>query len=254
MRKALTSLTALMLLVQPSTTQAQDDDWEFHEPEAGRLLAMARYAEGTEIIVQCQDDDLKIIVVGLPPTADERHVFTATRADGRQDSQTWQATPSPNTFTAIAPGRVGRFLRGGGAYELRSTGDRSPPIRARFDLPAQSANLDRVISACRWPLDDERDALAEAPSDAFHWPRQGDSDAPRGRGSSTITGVVHQSCIIRNLRLAECRVDHERPVRARNGRRIVSEMEGTRLVAADPSLVEGRVVYIVTSHVRIRVN
>ena len=131
---------------------------------------------------------------------------------------------------------------------MRTAEGEIPPMRATFDLPAASANLDRVITGCNWAIEDERDALEQPGPQSFEWARsrgRASRPAPRRREGQLIS-VVHLSCIVRNLRLAECRADHQLPVSGPHGTVAARNMNGERLVAPDPASIEGRVVYVTT--------
>lgn len=249
MKRSITALAAALCL-GPTPAVAQDaDDWAFVDTEEHGMIAITEFAGGQAILAQCRDGELKVMLTGLPPTTERARNVEASRADGRHSRQTWLSTETPGVFTAAAPGREGRFLRGGGTYEFRTTEGELPPMRATFDLPSASANLDRVIMGCRWAIEDDRDALEQPGPQSFEFARsQGRApqpDRPRRRNGQLVS-IVHTSCIIRNLRLAECRADHQLPTNGHHGARAARAMNGERLVAPDPALVEGRVVYVTT--------
>ena len=108
--------------------------------------------------------------------------------------------------------------------------------------------LDRVITGCRWDLEDERDALGQPGPQAFEWARSRGRAAPPTprRREGQLVSIVHLSCIVRDLRLAECRADHQLPVSGPHGSLAARNMNGERLAAPDPAAVEGRVVYLTT--------
>jgi hypothetical protein len=242
---------ALGLLALPALIfqDAPLDDWAFVETEEHGMIAMTEFAGGQAIIAQCRDGELKVMLSGLPATTERSRDVEASRADGRRSRQTWVATETPGVFTAANPGREGRFLRGGGAYEIRTEEGEVPPMRAAFDLPTEWANFDRVLTGCRWALEDERDGLEQPGPQSFEWARSrgraSPPERPRPREGQLVS-IVHLSCIVRDLRLAECRADHQLPVSGPHGTMAARDMNGERLVAPDPGLIEGRVVYITT--------
>ncbi len=249
------SMALLVALITPAQEPppVAGDDWEFHEDAARGMVAMARYSGGQAVIVQCKGGQLNVLLVGLPVTGDGPRNFEAQRADGRRDRQSWRPGEAPNVLTSTVIGRTVRFLRGGGDYSLTSTEPGAPPVRISFDMPASFDNLDRTIAACDWPLDDERDRLDQAEPGAFEWPRaSGRRQGPR-ESDGTLIGVSHHSCIIRGLRLSDCRVDHQLPRNSSDGPRAARDLEGTRLSASDPAQVEGQVVYLSTSTARFAV-
>lgn len=232
------------LLLQDATV----DDWAFVETEEHGMIAITEFAGGQAILAQCRDGELKVMLTGLPATTERARTVDASRADGRRSGQTWLSSETPGVFTAAAPGRQVRFLRGGGTYDIRTADGEVPPMRATFDLPTMSANLDRVITGCRWALEDERDALGQPGPQAFEWARSRGRAAPPTprRREGQLVSIVHLSCIVRDLRLAECRADHQLPVSGPHGSLAARNMNGERLAAPDPAAVEGRVVYLTT--------
>lgn len=249
------SVALLIALMSPAQEppSVAGDDWEFHEDAARGMVAMARYSGGQSVIVQCKGGALNVLLVGLPVTGGGPRDFEAQRADGRRDRQSWRPGEAPNVLTATVIGRTVRFLRRGGDYSLALTEPGAPPVRVSFDMPTSFENLDRVIAACDWPLEDERDRLDQAEPGAFEWARTGGRRQGPREGEGTLIGVSHHSCIIRGLRLSDCRVDHQLPRNSSDGARAARDLEGTRLSASDPAQVEGRVVYLSTSTSRFAV-
>lgn len=229
---------------------ASVDDWTFVESGPQGMIAMTEFAGGQAIIAQCLNGELKVLMTGMPATTEPARQVEGVRGDGRRTGQSWLPTGTPGVFKAASPGRDARFLRGGGSYEIQTADGETPAVRASFELPAQSANLDRVISTCRWPLQDDRDQLATPAPGAFEYARsQGRRPAPprRSEPQGQVTSVTHVSCIIRSLRFQECRVDHQLPAEGPLGERAARSSNGERLVAADPAAVEGRVVYLLNT-------
>jgi hypothetical protein len=235
------------LCLTPAPSLAQDvDDWEFAEDPARKLsVAMARYDGGQAIIVQCRDGELTTMVAGLPATTRRLRLVDAERADGRRDRQSWfpeQSAPgSPAVFRSYTPGRDARFFKGGGQLTLRSAGGDPASMEASFDLPAQSANIDRVLTACGRPLQDERDSLVRTPFEV-DWDEA--VSEPRARPRGRAVGSAEISCVIREQRYTDCRVDYARP--ERSGRETVRAREGVRLEKPDPA-AEGTVSYLTTT-------
>lgn len=224
------------------------DDWTFVERPGQGQVAMTEFAGGQAIIAQCLNGELKVLVAGMPATTQLARQVEATRADGRRTYQSWLPSTSPGVFTAGSPGRDARFLRGGGRYEISSADGETPAVRASFELPAQSANLDRVISACNWPLEDERDRFEVPAPGAYEFASTGRSRrGPPPGTQGRVSSVTQVSCIIHNLRLQDCRVDHQLPAQGSFGERAARQSNGERLTAADPAAVEGRIVYMTTT-------
>lgn len=253
------TLCALTGAGQAAASAPQDDDWEFAEDPARQLtVAAARYDNGPSIIAQCREGALTLLLVGMP-AGTEKIELNATRADGRADVQGWRPAGSDGVFRSSVPARDIRFMRGGGAFAVRTGEGVAPAFAATFDLPARSANLDRVLSACGWAIDDDRDQLARAAGASLTDP---DARAPRRSTSRSITERRNQrqppppppaasftpaeqqiSCVVRNGRLADCRPDHARVEGAPDPAESLRHLDGERIYVDDRAAAEGKVMY-----------
>lgn len=257
MKRILTAALCAVLGAGEATAAPQDDDWEFQEDPAHNLMVAAvRYDGGAAIIVQCRAGALTAVLVGLTPSDSELELW-ATRADGRNDAQVWAPAGAAGAFRSKTAGRDARFLRGGGSYSLRTPEGAATRLRADFDLPTQSANLDRVLTGCGWALSDDRDGLARVGnevslSDPEARPsrRRSGPGRPRAQGngrSETAPSAPPPppaetlvSCIIRDQHLTECRVDHPPAPGARSR---ANSLQGRQIYAADVAATEGRVMF-----------
>ena len=225
----------------------EDDDWELVEDPAQELtLAAVRYDGGQSILAQCQRGRLVLLLTGLPES-EEMVLVAATRADGRATTQRWTPVVGPGTYRSVTPGREARFLRGGGAYVVRSAVGAATAINATFDLPGQSANLDRVLTACGWALEDDRDLLEEA--DVTIAPRSSRRPPPPFRVPSVPEREV--SCVVRETRLRECRADHPPSANTSNTRSLIRAVQGEIAhvpIGADPASAEGKVFRVIASN------
>lgn len=228
---------------------AQDDDWEFQEDAAqGVSVAAVRYDAGQMIVVQCRQGTLTTAVTGLPPSAEPLR-FAATRADGRRAAQIWVSVGTPDGYRSVSPGRDARFLRGGGTYVVRTGPDAPAAVNGTFDLPSQSANLDRVLTACGWTLEDDRDLLAEADEIFLDRPRRGRAEARPYRPPAIPEREV--SCVVREMRLRDCRADHPAYARTSDARSLIRSVEGRRVYVADgvdAVATDGKVFHVMASH------
>ncbi|HYD27846.1 hypothetical protein [Brevundimonas sp.] len=253
------TLCVLVGTGQAAATAPQDDDWEFAEDPARQLtVAAARYDNGPSIVAQCREGALSLLLIGMP-AGTEKIELNATRADGRGDLQDWRPAGADGVFRSSVPARDIRFMRGGGAYAVRTGEGVAPPFAATFDLPMQSANLDRVLGACGWAMDDERDQLARAAGASLSDP---DARAPRRSTSRSITERRNQrqppppaapasfmpaeqqiSCVVRSARLADCRPDHARVDGAPDPAATLRLLNGERIYAEDVAAAEGKIMY-----------
>ena len=263
MRPTLVAALCAILCAGSTAAMAQDeDDWEFqHEPSMNQMVAAVRYDAGVAIIVQCRDNALSAALVGMPAGVGGFEV-QARRADGRTDTQAWAPGPQPGVFLSTVPARDIRFMRGGGLYSVRTPDGAARALRTNFDLPTQSANLDRVLTACGWGLTDDRDQLVRAGrAVSFRDPDARPYEPPRGRGArpgrpeappappppppSLPPAEGQVSCVLRDQRLTDCRKDHP-PTAARAEPRIVRllrDLEGQRMFAPDGTVTEGTVIF-----------
>lgn len=225
----------------------EDDDWELVEDPAQEMtLAAVRYDGGQSILAQCQRGRLVLLLTGLPES-EEMVLVAATRADGRATTQRWTPVVGPGTYRSVTPGREARFLRGGGAYVVRSAVGAATAINATFDLPGQSANLDRVLTACGWALEDDRDLLEEA--DVTIAPRSSRRPPPPFRVPSVPEREV--SCVVRETRFRECRADHPPSANTSNTRSLIRAVQGEIAhvpIGADPASAEGKVFRVIASN------
>lgn len=225
----------------------QDDDWEFVEDPAQELtLAAVRYEGGQSILAQCQRGRLVLLLTGLPE-GEEMLRVAASRADGRVTAQRWTPVVGPGTYRSVTPGREARFLRGGGAYVVRSPVGAATTVNATFDLPGQSANLDRVLTACGWALEDDRDLLEEA--DVTLDPRSARRPPPPFRVPSVPEREV--SCVVRETRFRDCRADHPPSASTSNTRSLIRAVQGEEAhvpIGADPASAEGKVFRVIASN------
>lgn len=243
MRRAMRWMTVLTIVAggmaaAPMAMAQSDDDWEFQN-DANRSIAMASYAGGQSIIVQCSGPELKLVLVGLPATTATTRRLDAVRSDGVTDTQSWQVVDGQVLVSSV-PARDVRFLRVGGVMRLQSIPGESAPVAATFDLPTQHANLDRVLTACGYPVEEARDAIPRVSADVrmAEPPRRGTQGGQPGKS-------LELSCIVQGGAYRECQADHlVQGVWARTARQTANTYNGVRLNPEDAAANEGRVVYI----------
>lgn len=270
MRPTLLAALCAILCAGPTATLAQDeDDWEFqHEASLNQMVAAVRYDAGVAIVVQCRDNALSAALIGMPTGVGGLEV-QARRADGRTDVQTWAPGPAPGILLSTVPARDMRFMRGGGLYSVRTVDGAPRALRTSFDLPTQSANLDRVLTACGWGLMDDRDRLTRATSEiSFQDPDARPRERPRGRGARAglpdapepaapvappLPPAERQmSCVLQNQTLTSCRFDHPSAAAliGRDASRLLQQVEGTQMYAPEGTVTEGHVFYSVNAFIR----
>lgn len=241
------ALSAVLCLGSTGASAQEDDDWEFAEVPAQQLtVAAARYEGGQMIVAQCRRGGLTLVVTGLPE-GEEMLRLAATRADGRAAAQIWISAGAPGAYRSVSPGRETRFLRGAGAYVVRTAVEAPTAVSGTFNLPARSANLDRVLTACGWALEDDRDLLVEADV-LLERPRRGGEPAPYRPPAAPEREV---SCIVRDMRLRDCRADHPPYARTSAAASLLRALGGQEVhvpVGADSAATEGKVFHVLASN------
>ena len=229
-----------LVLATDALAQVIEDDWEFAEDATRKLtVAAVRYDSGNAIIVQCTGEELKVVLIGLPATTATIRTLDATRSNGATDLQAWQVSEG-QTLVSRVPARDARFLRSGGDLSLRSTAGQAAPVTASFDLPTQHANLDRVIAACGYVVEDDRDSVLRADPNLrlARAPAEYTTGGQAGRS-------LEVSCLIQGGAYQQCRAHHRLQGQSEaSARREAARLNGTRLHRDDAAANEGRVAYI----------
>jgi hypothetical protein len=249
--KLLAAAALLATVIWPSATLAQDvDDWDYGEDPAKQLsAAMVEYEGGKTILVQCLAGDLTVAIVGLPQHPSESLRAEVRRPDGRRSLTTWSSRTA-DVRVSGTPGRTARLLRGGGGLDLASAPNEAPPMRAQFDLPVQSAQLDRVLTACGRALVDERDLRPDGTDHVADLSWSGPI-AERLQARTTGQGGLRQaevSCVIgAGGRLRACQLEQELPSASDYGRAAVAAAEGQAVTLTNAAEAEGTVLHFVLS-------
>lgn len=209
---------ALAALAAPAAAQQGGDDWDLRVDESQQVtLASAAYSSGQTLAVRCRAGVLDVIVSGLGHDADPTRYIELTFPDGRIENPTWFNSADGNLAFSGTPARVARHLRRGGRLELATGPLENPELplqRHIYDLPPQSAAVDRVLSACGVPLADARDDLVQwrmpRGSTAF-WKQMPSPEYPSEAAASGVaTGMAVLSCVIgAEGQMRNCRVERE---------------------------------------------
>lgn len=206
----------LAMATAPAFAQEAGDDWDLTVDEAqGMMLATVGYSSGQTLAVRCMGGDLDLLIAGLPPMEGVSRRIEATYADGRTEAGGWFTANDGSLIFSPAPAMDARRLRQGGPLQLSVALEfpvTSPLRRYALDLPAQSANLDRVLDACGAGGSDPRDDLIRwnQPVDMTGlWRRQPAPMYPEaavhlGAGFATFSCVVAEGG-----RLTDCRTERE---------------------------------------------
>lgn len=237
-------IAAAACVLTPAAAMAQEtDDWEYGEDAArGVSAAVSRYDTGHAIVVQCRAGELSVVVQGLE-LGEGRRDLRVARTDGRRDDQPWRAM-TPTAGGAEMPGRAARMLRGGGAVQFRTL-EGTPAARLGLELPAESASVDRVLTACGRLLQDERDALPVFKGEPD---RRSLEQALNRRDLRTpgteVPAAAEITCIVgEDLRLRDCLVHQSLPAGSLYGLEMAERMTGVLVTPAGGQPAPGTVYH-----------
>ena len=250
LRSLLTAACATGLLIgNPASAQDQiaDDDWDYSEDvEHDTYVAIVSYASGQTIMAHCGNDHFSLAILGLPERNGQPYSATV-QIDSTTVAQTWKKMGGI-PLLSTEPARDARALRSGGTLPLFSPATHHlPAVSAPLELPSQHANLDKVLTACGYALQDDRDHLPDVDTDMklLSVRTQPILDHP-------LTMAIEISCVVNNAQLDACRqhrvlqgvrpsyIDQE--VRRWNGKRVAPQYAQSN---------EGRVTHITIPMVQV---
>lgn len=227
---------------------AQDtDDWDFLvDPAKDLTVAGVEFGGGVSLAVQCQGGALSMIVGGAPLSTAPIRAVSLTR-DNEPSRRSYLNPIEGSSLWKSGDARAVRWLRRGGKITIASIPGQPHPMRMQIDLPGQSANVDRVLTACGYPLADSRDELADASGMLAARPRL---EMPPFPHRYTIVRV-ELSCIISNSRLTACQSDHETPSAPEVGAATARRANGARVTLNDGVNADGTLLEVVVTGNRI---
>ncbi|MFC5371702.1 hypothetical protein ACFPIF_04015 [Brevundimonas faecalis] len=232
-----------LLLVSGQSADQTIDDWDLAVDSARQLtVATVAYAEGSTLFAACLNDTLTVGLKGLPTSSVASRRFERRFDDGHTESTFWEASDKGTGLISATPARVARSFRNGSRLVLSSAPDGEVPIHLAFDVPTQSANLDRVLAACGRPLENPLDSAP--PLDMLLQQTPAIPPAASARYSSY---QVELDCIVADGRLSACLSEHQRPADPALGVAVAREANGVRVKVSDPTAAEGRWVQILVS-------
>lgn len=214
-----TGLLALLLSIAgtPALAQTSTGGWVVAaDPVPGLTTATMRLDGGQAITVQCRSGTLDVLVSGLPPFAGRSRYVEVTPPGRPTETLFW--TADGDTVVSATPGYSARMLRRGGPLELAvalAPEADSDLSRNRFELPAQSGPVDRVLEACGKPLTDPRDELVRWNQPRVFptgiWGRPPRPQYPEAAmDSGIVSALAVISCVVGTEgRLQECRTERE---------------------------------------------
>ena len=243
------------LLVVPASARTADD-WDLRE-DPGRELALAtlEYQDAPVLAVRCARGELSLMVARLQPRQGTTRDLELT-VGGHAGSGAWAAVGDGAVAARTVSGMAVRELAAGGEVSL-TVRDSAPPRRYRFQAPAASAALGRVLTACGQPVaygrDAERASLRNAGWDIDALPAW---ETPPGPGfpSRAFTrgvrlGRADLTCRLQPDRsLGECEVEGEYPAGLGFGEEALTAAADARVEASErTAALTGRLITFTTT-------
>ena len=205
----------------PGLAQGPGDDWDIVRDRRGRAeMAHLQFSNGLAIMVQCKDRSLDVVLGGLPPPGlaiqgglyPQRPIRLTLRGEDEK-VQFWFVGSDETTAVSPLPAPFARSLREGGSLHIGvlKDGTDGPVLNYQVELPSSSSNLDEVLTTCRKPVEDPRDALlngidVEGPLEWTERPYAPMDDV------TPVSGLAVISCATRpDGRLHDCEVESEHP-------------------------------------------
>ena len=243
MRAAFASLILALTAASASAEVAASDDWTLSTDQGRDLtLATVAYSSGQTLAVRCQAGVLDVIVNGLPALEGLSRFVETTVGDRPAERGPWASGGDGTIVLSGVPAPTARRLRAGGFLQLSVAMDATSdgPLRQyAFDLPGQSASLDRVLEACDTPTTDARDDLPQwsrpRGSTLNYWRRMAIPEYPDAANRAGIkSGYAVLSCVVQaDGRLHQCVVESESQRRTGFGQSGVRAMRAARVLLAE---------------------
>lgn len=239
MKRMVLTLSALAALVAalPASAQTAEDDWDLTR-EGRTTMAFIAFNEGVGVAVRCRNQGLDLVLVGLPPASTDRDSRTLEIGLGSAApfETRWMVGEPSTAATALVPAYLARTLREGGLFRVIVPAEgEQRRAEYRLPLPRSVAAVNDVLTACRTPLQDDRDEAARAAFAAddlvLDWVRRPAPLYPdRAVTAGIRNGMAHLSCLPRpDGRLEECRIESEYPAEADFGHSAVRSMRDARV-------------------------
>jgi len=232
----------------PSAPGQATDDWDFRaDPARNVAAAFVDYSSGVSLTVDCERPaDHRY--PGLSDVAPSSLLFDRQRNGGEVEVSLWRATPAGDGLINTSA-RDARSFREGGRLALVANPQPDPPVRIELDLPSESANLDRVLTACGLALVNPID---DAPSAADLLVQVPALEIPETVSRRHDQIQIEIDCLIANGRLSACQSERQVPADPAAGAITARAANGTRVRVTDATAAEGRRVTVVVTGARRR--
>lgn len=244
-------LSALVIAASgtPAAPGQATDDWGFlADPARNVAVAFVDYSSGVSLTVDCMNGVLITGIRGLSAVAPSSLLFDRQRNNGQVEVSLWRATPAGDGLINTSA-RDARSFREGGSLALAANPQTDPPTRIQLDLPSESANLDRVLTACGLALVNPID---DAPSVGDLLARIPLIEVPEAVTRRHDQIQIDIDCLIADTRLTACQSERQVPADPAAGAITARAANGTRVRVTDAAAAEGRRVTVVVTGARRR--
>ncbi|WP_312135885.1 hypothetical protein WEU32_11575 [Brevundimonas sp. BH3] len=146
----LSALAATLAL--PTVSQA--DDWDLDTIAKDKLtVASLSYDTGLTMMIACRDDQLNVILSGLPRAEGQERTIIHHFPSKPEGRDKWVVYGDGTTAYAAGPTQMSRNLMAGGAVSFSvPTEDGTPAKTYAITLPENSDAVRQVMQACGRPL------------------------------------------------------------------------------------------------------
>jgi hypothetical protein len=228
-----TAVTLAGLLIGNSAATAQDpEDWDFGaDPERDLAIAAVTF-DNFGVAVRCMNDNLSVVVSGLPVASGERRLSYSMGGDTERES-VWISGRNSTSAFAIWPRYVATGLsRGGRLVIVAPDGEQSR--RYAVDLPPSSSAVGRVFQACGKVIEPAGENTAPS-GESFagvRWAEEPEASFP-SQANMEESGIGAVSCTLRaNGRMRACQIESEFPEGSGFGR--AAQFGANRTARAEP--------------------
>jgi hypothetical protein len=203
------ALICLLLASGPATAQ-DADDWDYGEDPSRQTVIAAITFANFGVAVRCIDENLSVVLSGLPAASGER-TMRYRMGDGAETDSRWISGRDSTAAFSIWPRAVGTELSRGGRLSL-DVPDGERRRRFAVDLPPSTASVARVFRACghELPATGNNDAPAGDNLAGLIWIKVPEVSFPDR--SNYGVGLAAINCTARaNGRLRDCTIESEFP-------------------------------------------
>lgn len=225
----------VMCAAAPSFAQDATQDWDIRrDPARKSILAFTIYDSGLSVAFRCVDESLNVVIAGLPPSRATRQTLRLTFRDAEAHDWGWTTTTNNTVVVGDYPAPLARSFRLGGRLQVEVPQGAADGrnLRHIIDLPASNAAIEEVLTACKRPLVDSRDAeltsvTATGLPVGLDWQRPPRAEFPESRYAG---GYVVTTCIANpDGTLRDCQIEMEHPGDGQFGEAVLRAIRRSRV-------------------------